>query len=143
MKIYLGCDHAGFNMRNEILNYLNSLGYETVECLFHEYDKEDDYTDSAEDVVNKVSNEEGAMGVLCCGTGIGMSIAANRNRKIRAAVCTTEFEAEMTRKHNDANILCLGERVIDIEQGKKLAKIFFETEFSGEEKHIRRIERLS
>ena len=142
MRIYIGSDHAGHEYRKSIVEYLNENGYEVIECMYQEYDKEDDYCDAAFELTSKLEFDKEAKGILICGTGIGMSIAANRNKNIRAALFHNEYEAKLTRYHNDANVLCLGARTQGIEVVKEIVKVFLETEFSNLEKHIRRIERL-
>lgn len=142
MKIYVGCDHAGFELREQVVNYLKENNYDVVSCLMNEYDKEDFYTDAAFDVCEKVEKDNDSKGILICGTGIGMSIAANRNRNIRAALCHSTYEAELTRLHNDANVLCMGARVLDFELAKEIVNKFLTTDFSNEERHVNRIARL-
>lgn len=142
MRIYIGSDHAGYEYRKSIIEYLNENGYEVIECMYHEYDKEDDFCDAAFDLTSKVETDKNSRGILICGTGIGMSIAANRNKNIRAALCHNEYEAKLTRIHNDANVICIGARTQGIEVVKEIIKTFLETEFSNIEKYIRRNERL-
>lgn len=142
MKIYVGCDHAGMELRQVIVEYLEEQDYDVEVCLMHEYDENDFYPDAAYEVCGKVEKDENSRGILICGTGIGMSIAANRNKNIRAALCTNEKEAELTRLHNDANVLCMGGRIIGREVAKEITRVFLETKFSNDPKHIARIERL-
>ena len=101
-----------------------------------------DYVMFAVKVGDAVASGECDKGILICGTGIGMSIAANKIKGIRAACCSDEYSAKLTREHNDSNILCFGSRVIDSQQAKKLVDIFLNTEFCGEQRHIRRIEQI-
>lgn len=142
MRIYIGSDHAGYEYRKSIIEYLIENGYEVIECMHHEYDENDDYCDAAFELASKVEKDEDARGILICGTGIGMSIAANRNKNIRAAVCHNEYEARLTRFHNDANVLCVGARTQGIEVVKEIVKVFLNTQFSNLERYIRRNERL-
>lgn len=142
MRVYVGSDHAGFELKKEIIEFLSSKGYEVQECKFQEFDKYDDFNDAAIDVVRKILSDEKALGILICGTGIGMSMMANRHKGIRAAVCSNLYEAEISRTHNDSNIMCLGARVLESGLSKEMCLKFLETPFSGEEIYIRRNKRL-
>ncbi len=135
--IALGADHGGFLIKEAIRNYLEEKGIEYKD--FGTYDENSvDYPEKAKNVATFIKDGNAKLGILCCGTGIGISIAANKVKGIRAAVVTDEFCAEMTRRHNDANILCLGGRVIDEEKAVKLCDIFLNTEFEGD-RHIKRL----
>lgn len=139
MKISLGSDHRGFNERTELGTRLQQLGYEIVDCGTHTTES-CDYPDIAEAVAESVADGLVDRGILICGTGIGMSIAANKVPGIRAAVCRNISDAEMSRRHNDANILCLSG-----EQGKNdfdLVKMWLETEFDGG-RHQGRIDKIA
>lgn len=139
--IALGADHGGFCLKEAIIEYLkkNNIEYTDYGC----YSEESvDYAIYAKKVADAVAGGEAEKGILCCGTGIGISIAANKVKGIRAAVVTNEFCAEMTRRHNDANILAMGGRVIDPDTAVKLTDIFLNTEFEGD-RHIRRIEQIA
>ena len=139
--IAAGSDHAGFEMKNALIEHLKERGYEVKD--YGCYSAEScDYPDFAKQVAEAVANGEAEKGMLICGTGIGMSIAANKVKGIRAAVLTEEFSAQATREHNDANIICMGARVLDIEKATKLLDIFMDTEFSNGENHIRRIGKI-
>lgn len=140
--IALGCDHGGINLKKAIIEYLdkNNIGYKDFGCYT---DDSVDYPIYAYKVATAVANGEFEKGILCCGTGIGISIAANKVKGIRAAVVSNEFGAEMTRRHNNANILCMGGRVTNEKDAVKFADIFLNTPFSGdEERHIRRVQML-
>lgn len=135
--IALGADHGGYRLKEAIKKYLDEqhIAYED----FGTYSEESvDYGPIAAKVGHYVADGKAEKGILCCGTGIGISIAANKVKGIRAAVVTNEFCAEMTRRHNDANILCMGGRVINEEMAVKLTKIFLETPFDGG-RHAKRI----
>ena len=139
--IALGADHGGYCLKEAIIEYLNKNGieYKDYGC----YSEESvDYAVYAKKVADAVKSGEAERGILCCGTGIGISIAANKVKGIRAAVVTNEFCAEMTRRHNDANILAMGGRVISPETAVKLTDIFLNTEFEGG-RHERRIEQIA
>ena len=139
--IALGADHGGVMLKDAVKKYLDEkkIPYQD----FGTYGTDSvDYAPFAVKVARAVVNGDAEKGILCCGTGIGISIAANKVKGIRAAVCTNEFCAEMTRRHNDANILCMGGRVIDEETAVKLADIFLNTPFEGG-RHARRIEQIA
>lgn len=140
--IALGCDHGGINLKTAVIKYLekNNIEYKDFGCYT---DDSVDYPIYAYKVATAVAKGEYDKGILCCGTGIGISIAANKVKGIRAAVVSNEFGAEMTRRHNNANILCMGGRVTSEEDAVKFADIFLNTPFSGdEERHIRRVQML-
>lgn len=128
--IALGADHGGYRLKEAIKAYLQEQGMEYQDFGTNSEDSVD-YALIAAKVAHFVADGHAEKAFLCCGTGIGISIAANKIKGIRAAVVTNEFCAEMTRRHNDANILCMGGRVIDEETAVKLAKIFLETPFDG------------
>lgn len=136
--IYIGCDHAALHMKNDIIGYLNDKGY-NVEDLGPYTPESVDYPEYAEKVGVAVTSDKGSLGILICGTGIGMSLAANKVRGVRAAACSEVYSAKLTRQHNDANILCLGARVIGIETAKMMVDAFVETEFEGG-RHQRRVD---
>lgn len=135
--IAIGCDHAGFELKEAIRKYLEEKNIEYKDFGTYSTDSVD-YPVFAYKVADSIVKEECERGILCCGTGIGISMAANKVKGIRAAVCSDEFCAEMTRRHNDANIICLGGRVISEEMAVKLADIFLHTEFEGG-KHLKRV----
>lgn len=141
MKIALGADHGGFNYKNKIKEYLSANGIEILDCGTYSTDS-CDYPEIAQKVGNLVASGEADKGILVCGTGIGMSIAANKIEGIRAALCSDTFSAKATREHNNSNILCLGERVIGEGLMLDIVKIWLETPFSNEERHIRRINKI-
>ncbi len=136
--IALGCDHGGYELKQEIISYLESkkISYRDYGSFSPE---PADYPEYAHRVAHAVVNGECEKGILICGTGIGISIAANKVKGIRAAVCTDCFTAEATRLHNDANILALGGRVVGPGLALKIVETFLNTPFSGEERHSRRI----
>lgn len=134
----LGCDHGGYELKQEIMKYLekNGIAYKDFGC----YSEESvDYPTYAHVVAHAVADGECEKGILICGTGIGISIAANKVKGIRAALCTDCFCAQATREHNDANILALGGRVVGPGLAVKIVDTFLNTEFSGDERHMRRI----
>ena len=139
-RVIFGSDHAGLLLRAEAVKVAKDAGFE-VEDLGPLPGESVDYPDYARRVGEAVAAGRGRLGVLVCGTGIGMSIAANKVRGVRAAHCTTEYEARMARAHNDANVLCVGERVIGLGLGGAVVKAFLETGFEGG-RHARRVEKM-
>lgn len=129
-KIAIGCDHAAIELKNALADWMSGNGYEVVDCGIQSGEKAD-YPNMAAAVCAKVTSGECEKGVLCCGTGIGMSIAANKVRGIRAALCPDSFSTKYTRLHNDANVACFGARVMGVELAKELLEIFLSTEFEG------------
>ena len=142
MKIYIGGDHAAIDMKNEISEYLREKSY-TVEDLGINTGEKIDYPISAERVARKVVSDKNSLGILICGTGIGMSIAANKVKGIRAAAVSEVYSAKMTRIHNNANIICFGARVIGIETAKMIVDAFLEAEFEDGGRHAARVELIS
>lgn len=139
-KIAIGCDHGGLEIKNAIIAYLRSQNIEHTDFGTYTADSVD-YPVYAKKVCVAVQSGEYTCGILCCGTGIGMSMVANKQKGIRAAVLADAFSAEMTRRHNDANVLCLGGRVIDAEQAVRLAGIFLSTPFDGG-RHQKRVDMI-
>ena len=139
--IALGCDHAGFELMKEVIKYLESQNIEYKN--FGTYSNEScDYPVYAKKVAHAVADGECEKGILICGTGIGISIAANKVKGIRAALCGDCFSAKATREHNNANILAMGARVTGPGLAIEILKAFLETEFSNDERHIRRINQI-
>ena len=136
--IALGCDHGGYELMQEVKAYLDSKGLEYKDFGCHST-KAVDYPVYVRKVVNAVLDGSCDKGILICGTGIGISIAANKMPGIRAALCSDCFSAEATRLHNDANILAMGGRVVGPGLAVKIVETFLNTPFSGEERHQRRI----
>lgn len=141
-NVYIGSDHAGFEMKAEMHKFLENEGYDVVDlgCFSPE---SCDYPDIAREVAEKVIENNGARGILLCGSGIGMAIAANKVRGIRATVVTDEKMAEMARRHNNANVISFGGREIDLDTAKAASLKFLSTEFEeGEERHVRRVAKM-
>ena len=139
--IAIGCDHGGLNLKNAIVKYFDENGIEYKDYGTNTTDSVD-YAPIDAKVAHSVASGENQCGILCCGTGIGISLAANKVKGIRAAVCTDAYCAEMTRRHNNANILCMGGRVITPETAVELTKIFLNTPFEGG-RHQRRIDQIA
>jgi ribose 5-phosphate isomerase B len=141
MKIALGADHAGFDLKEKIKHLLASRGVQVSDQGTHSTDSVD-YPDFARKVGEEVASEKSDFGILVCGSGIGMSIAANKVPGVRAANVTSEYEAQMSREHNNANVLALGARVLDEQRAFGIVKKWLETPFAGG-RHARRIEKIS
>jgi ribose 5-phosphate isomerase B len=141
MKVAIGCDHGGLDLKEAVISMLNDLNltyedmgtFERTSC---------DYPDYAEKVAAAVVSGQCDQGILICGTGIGMSIAANKVPGIRAALCNEIFSASMARAHNNANILCLGARVVGTGVAQEIVKAYFSTQFEGG-RHARRVEKIT
>ncbi len=140
MKIALGADHAGFELKEQIKRQLAATGVQVDDRGAHSSESVD-YPDFARAVGEEVARQQADFGILVCGTGIGMSMSANKVPGIRAAKADTEYEAEMARAHNDANVLCLGARVSDAATAEKLVRKFLETRFEGG-RHQRRVDKI-
>ena len=143
MKIAMGSDHGGIHLKNHLKAFLEEKGYEVVD---HGTYTEDscDYPDFAEKVCKDItSGASGAeKGILVCGTGIGISMAANKCKGIRAALVSDVFSAKMAAEHNNANVICMGERVMGPGQAEMMVETFLNTPFSGDERHARRISKI-
>lgn len=135
--VFLASDHGGFRLKQELRAHLEKRGAQVVD-LGPDCADSCDYPQYAHAVCQRVLDDAGSRGILVCGTGLGMSMAANRMPGIRAAVCTCEYTARMAREHNDANVLCLGERVVGLGRALSIVDAFLATEFQGG-RHQRRI----
>ena len=141
MKIAIGCDHGGINLKPVLIDYLNKKGVEFKD--FGTFDTVSiDYNEFAKAVGTAVANGEFEKGILICGTGIGMSIVANKIKGVRCGHCHDVFSAKMTRLHNDANVLAFGERVVGPGLMLEIVDAFLFTEFSGDERHLRRVNKI-
>lgn len=139
--ISIGADHRGYELKELIKNYLTSEGYAVLDLGTNSKDSVD-YPDFAVKVATSVKEGQAKYGIAICGSGIGVSIAANKVKGIRAVNATSEIITEMSRKHNNANVICFGADTTDFETAKKYLNIFFNTEFEQEERHIRRVNKL-
>ena len=140
MKYFIGTDHAGFAVKPFVIAYLEKKGIE-VEDLGTYSNESVDYPDFAHKVAEAVLANEGTKGILICGSGIGMSLAANKHKGIRAALCHDAYTAEMSRRHNDANILCFGERVVGVGVIESILEAWLNAEFEGG-RHERRVKKI-
>lgn len=141
MKISIGCDHAGFELKEFIKNYLISKGFELTDCGTYSADSVD-YPDFAHAVAKRVETGESVFGILICGSGNGISMAANKHAGIRAALCWKKEIAALSRQHNDANILSMPARFISAEEAMEITDTFFSTEFEGG-RHANRVNKIS
>lgn len=160
MKIYLGTDHAGFELKEKVKAFLHAKKYDVADCGAFEFDKNDDYPDFIGKAAEKVSQNAGSMGIVFGGSGQGEAIVANKYKNVRCALFYTPaippqatdisgktsddpFEMlKLTREHNDSNMLSLGVRFLTEEQAFKAVEIFLTASFSGDERHVRRIEKI-
>lgn len=141
MKVAIGCDHGGYHLKPALIAILEKKGIEFTD-FGTDSERSVDYNDYGERVAKAVAKGEYDFGILICGTGIGMSIVANKIKGVRCAHCHDVFSAKMTRLHNDANVLAFGERVIGAGLMGEIVEAFLTTPFSGEERHIRRVEKI-
>ena len=138
MKVVIGCDHGGLLLKNGIVGLLTNLGHQIEDVGTFTNDSVD-YPEFAKTVCSKVQDGSCERGILICGTGIGMSMVANRFENIRAALCHELFTARMSREHNNANVLCLGARVIGPGLAEEIVRVWMTTDFAGG-RHLKRIE---
>ena len=141
MKISVGSDHAGYPVKEEIANHLRAQGHEVIDCGCHS-EESVDYPDFGAAVAKAVASHECERGILVCGTGIGIGMTANKVPGIRAATVHDRFTAEMSRAHNDANVLCLGARVLDPKHAVELADFWLTVSF-GNGRHSRRVAKIN
>lgn len=130
MKIAIACDHGGFELKEKIRDFLTDSGYDVEDMGCHDTNSVN-YPDYAFPLCEAVSRGEYDRGILICGTGIGMSICANKVRGIRCALCSEPVSASLTRRHNDANVLAMGARIIGTELAKEIVRVFLTTDFEG------------
>jgi ribose 5-phosphate isomerase B len=143
VRVYLGSDHAGFELKTRLIEWLADAGHEPVDCGPEVYEADDDYPPYVMRAAHGVAGEPGSLGIVIGGSGNGEQIAANKIPGIRAAVAWTDETAQLARQHNDANVLSLGARMYTIDQAVGFAKIFVSTQFSGEPRHARRLAEIA
>lgn len=142
MKVAIGSDHAGYEMKSEMAKWLYEDDHEITDCGTHSLQSVD-YSDFARAVSQEILEGRCALGILLCGTGQGSAMAANKIRGIRAALCNDPYSARLTREHNDANVLVLGARVIGLGVARDCTQAFLQTPFSRGERHERRIAKMT
>ena len=143
MRVYIGADHAGYELKNHLVSWLKDNGYEVVDCGPATYDAEDDYPPFVLRAAAGVAEDPGSLGVVIGGSGNGEQIAANKVRGIRAALAWNEDTARLAREHNDANVVSIGGRMHSLEESTRFVELFLTTPFSGAERHARRIAMLT
>ena len=142
MKVAIGNDHAGLDLKPAIIQYVKDKGHEVINLGPDAAAEGDDYPIAGERVGRAVTDGTADAGILICGTGVGISIAANKVKGVRACVCSEPATAKLTRLHNNANIIAFGARIVGVELAKAIVDAFLDTDFSGEERHQRRIDML-
>ncbi len=143
MRIYLGSDHAGYELKNHLVDRLKELGHEPVDCGPHEYVATDDYPPFVMAAAKAAVDEPGTLGVVIGGSGNGEVIAANKVPGARAALVWSEQTATLAREHNDANVISVGARMHSAEEAARFVELFLATPFSGDPRHVRRIGMLT
>jgi ribose 5-phosphate isomerase B len=142
VRVYLGSDHAGFELKQRLIDHLSAQGHDAVDCGAHVYDAEDDYPAFIIAAALSVAAEPGSLGIVIGGSGNGEAMAANKVRGIRCALAFSDDTARLAREHNDANVVSLGARMYDENSALRFVDIFLSTPFSGEERHVRRLAEL-
>ena len=141
-RVALGTDHGGYALKTELMPWLQGLGYEVLDLGAHAFDAGDDYPDFAAVVARAVASGQAPRGIIICGSGIGACIVANKVTGVRASACQDTYSARQGVEHDDMNVLCLGARVIGAELAKEVVNAFLSAQFSGEERHRRRLQKL-
>lgn len=131
MQIYIGSDHAGYELKSTLMEHMKGAGHEVLDLGTFDGVNKVDYPDIAREVAEKVAENEGARGILVCGTGIGVCMAANKVKGVRAATVHDVTTARYTRLHNDANVACIGERIVGSSVAQEMVDVFLSTEFEG------------
>ena len=142
MKIAIACDHGGFILKQPMMELLEALGHEVLDLGAHQLDPADDYPDFTKALAEHVTSQHSARGIMVCGSGVWASVAANKVRGIRASVCHDTYSAHQGVEHDDMNVLCLGARIIGQEVAAEVVSAFVSAEFSGEERHLRRLNKV-
>ena len=142
MKLAVGADHGGFELKSVISKHLEQCGHVVIDVGAHNMNSKDDYPDFARAVGVQVASENADRGIMICGSGVGASIVANKIRGIRASVCHDTYSAHQGVEHDDMNIICLGARIIGSETAKEITNAFVSATFTGEDRHRRRLEKV-
>jgi ribose 5-phosphate isomerase B len=140
MKIALAADHAGYDLKQTLIPYLSKQGYEVIDLGTNTSEVPSDYPEFAKKVAEVVLSGQVERGVLVCGSGVGVSIAANKIKGIYAGLCHDTYSAHQGVEHDDMNVLCIGARVVGVEYAREIVNSFLHAKFSGEERHVRRVE---
>lgn len=139
MRVAVACDHAGFELKQELAGEIRGLGHQVADLGAHEFKSDDDYPDYAAAIGRSIQSGDAVRGVLICGSGVGASIAANKLRGIRAGLCHDTYSAHQGVEHDDMNVLVLGSRIVGVELARDLVRAFLQARFSGDERHVRRL----
>ena len=142
MRIAIGADHGGYPLNERVIEELRRAGHEMTDFGTHVGSRPDDYPDYALKVGRAVQSGEAEIGILICGSGVGASVAANKLKGIRAALCGDTYSGHQSREHDDCNVLCLGARVVGEELALDIVRAFVAAQFTGEERHRRRLEKI-
>jgi ribose 5-phosphate isomerase B len=142
MRVAIGCDHNGFEMKSHLVAAVRRMGHEVLDVGAHEHDPTDDYPDFSFAVADAVRTGDADRGIIVCGSGVGASVAANKVRGVRAAVCHDTYSAAQGVEHDDMNVLCIGSLVVGRSVAEQLVGAFLGAEFSGAERHRRRLEKV-
>lgn len=142
IKIAIGADHGGFPLNERVIAELRDAGHQIVDFGTHDGSKPDDYPDYAREVGQAIQRGDVEIGILVCGSGVGAAVAANKLRGIRAALCGDTYSGHQCREHDDCNVLCLGARVVGVELALEIVRAFVNATFSGEERHVRRLQKI-
>src|SRR4051794_17957054 len=143
MRVYLGSDHAGFELKNHLVDWLKAAGHDPVDCGPHIYDAQDDYPPFCLRAAERTAADPEALGVVIGGSGNGEQIAANKVKGVRASLAWSEETASLGRQHNNANVISVGGRMHSLAEMTRFIGIFLRTDFTGEARHVRRIEMLA
>jgi ribose 5-phosphate isomerase B len=143
MRVYLGSDHAGFELKARLIEHVTGLGHEAVDCGAHGYDAEDDYPAPCITAAARTVADAGSLAIVIGGSGNGEQIAANKVRGVRAALVWSDDTARLAREHNDANVMSIGARNHPADDAQRFVELFLQTPFSGGERHKRRIAQLT
>ena len=143
MRVAVGADHAGYHLKQLIAETLRAQGHDVFDVGAHAHDPSDDYPDFALALAERVASGDSERGIMVCGSGVGASVAANKTPGVRAAVCHDSYSAHQGVEHDDMNVLCLGARIVGEEVARELVTNFLDAEFSGEERHWRRLRKVN
>jgi len=143
MRIAIGADHGGFPLNEQVIDELRAAGHDVLDFGTHDGAQPDDYPDYALKVGQSIQSGASEIAILICGSGVGASVAANKLRGIRAALCADTYSAHQSREHDDCNLLCLGARVIGVELALEIVRAFVAARFTGEERHRRRLAKVA
>jgi RpiB/LacA/LacB family sugar-phosphate isomerase len=143
MRIIVAADHAGFPLNERVIRELRAMGHEITDIGTHDGAQADDYPDYALALGRAVQDKKVEIGILICGSGVGASVAANKLRGVRAALCGDTYSAHQSREHDDCNVLCLGARVTGVELALEIVRAFVGARFTGEERHRRRLAKIN